>query len=304
MKILVVSGFLGAGKTTFIETMTRVTGRNFVVYENEYAETGIDAKRLEGDAGLNVWESLDNCICCSGKADFAASVLTISNSLDPEYLIVEPTGVAKLSSILDNIRGIEYDRITLLDPVTVVDATSFRQQRLQFPEIAQDQVQAASTIVLSKTDETLPEEVEALAKTLRQLNPTASLQTGLYSDLDQSWFSSLLEKKRGTQADDRPSACGSPSEDTETESVTLTSVSLPSPVDLIAFLNALAFGALGNILRAKGSLPCAGQWLRFDLVGQNWLITGEDDPDPSASCVVIGSNLNQKRIREKFQLEQ
>ncbi len=91
MKILVVSGFLGAGKTTFIQELVRRTGRDFAIYENEYGQADIDARRLRQDSDLKVWESTENCICCSGKQDFATSVLTISNTIDPEYLIVEPT---------------------------------------------------------------------------------------------------------------------------------------------------------------------------------------------------------------------
>ena len=125
MKILIVSGFLGAGKTTFIQAMTEITGRDFAVYENEYAGAGIDTKRLEENPELSVWESTENCVCCSGKADFAEAVLTISNSIDPEYLIVEPTGVAKLSNILENIRKIQYERITLLKPVSIIDFTNY-----------------------------------------------------------------------------------------------------------------------------------------------------------------------------------
>ncbi len=304
VKILVVSGFLGAGKTTFIKTLTQTVRRSFVVYENEYAGAGIDSKRLEDNKELSVWESLDNCICCSGKADFTASILTISNSLDPEYLIVEPTGLANLSNIVDNIRNIEYDRIMLLDPVAVVDAANFQQQRLLSPEIALDQVQTASTIVLSKMDTALPEEVEVLTQTIRQLNPTAEIEMDAYSNLDRSWFLDLLEERTTTQVGDRLPARPSSSDAISAENLTLTNVALPSPVELIALLNALSFGTLGDVLRAKGSLPCNEQWLRFDLVGQSWQITGEEEPDPVASCAIIGTHLNQERIRGKFQFMQ
>ena len=125
MKILVVSGFLGAGKTTFIKEMSKQTGRDFVVMENEYAEAGMDRAFLEEEKQINVWQLTDGCICCSMKNDFATSILTIANTLDPEYLIVEPTGIGVLSSVMENIRQIEYERITLLSPVTIIDANTF-----------------------------------------------------------------------------------------------------------------------------------------------------------------------------------
>lgn len=91
MKILIVSGFLGAGKTTLIKEMANKTKRDFVVMENEYGDVDIDSNILK-DEGMNIWELTEGCVCCTMKQDFASSILTIANSLDPEYLIVEPTG--------------------------------------------------------------------------------------------------------------------------------------------------------------------------------------------------------------------
>ena len=105
MKILIVSGFLGAGKTTFIRRLSRNIGKRFVILENEYGAAGIDGARLGKDVAEegNIWEMTEQCICCSGKKDFASSVLTIANAVDPEYLIVEPTGVGRLSKIIENL---------------------------------------------------------------------------------------------------------------------------------------------------------------------------------------------------------
>lgn len=119
MKILIVSGFLGAGKTTFIKRLARNVDQRFAILENEYGAAGIDGVRLgQNRQGTqkNVWEMTEQCICCIGKKDFAASVLTIANVVDPEYLIVEPTGVGSLARIIENLRQIEYERIQLLSP--------------------------------------------------------------------------------------------------------------------------------------------------------------------------------------------
>lgn len=130
MKILIVSGFLGAGKTTFIKRLARNVDQRFAILENEYGAAGIDGARLgQNRQGTqkNVWEMTEQCICCIGKKDFAASVLTIANVVDPEYLIVEPTGVGSLARIIENLRQIEYERIQLLSPVTIVDVYSYRR---------------------------------------------------------------------------------------------------------------------------------------------------------------------------------
>ena len=117
MKILVVSGFLGAGKTTFIRTLAERTKKDFAVMENEYGAVNVDGDFLEQTKDLNIWELTEGCICCSMQNDFATSIQTIANTVDPEYLIVEPTGVGMLSKIIENIQKIEYERITLLEPL-------------------------------------------------------------------------------------------------------------------------------------------------------------------------------------------
>ena len=135
MKILVVSGFLGAGKTTFIRTLAERTKKDFAVMENEYGAVNVDGDLLEQTKDLNIWELTEGCICCSMQNDFATSILTIANTVDPEYLIVEPTGVGILSKIIENIQKIEYERITLLEPLTILDGTMYDRCMSEFSEI-------------------------------------------------------------------------------------------------------------------------------------------------------------------------
>lgn len=135
MKILVVSGLLGAGKTTFIRTLAERTKKDFAVMENEYGAVNVDGDLLEQTKDLNIWELTECCICCSMQNDFATSILTIANTVDPEYLIVEPTGVGMLSKIIENIQKIEYERITLLEPLTILDGTMYDRCMSEFSEI-------------------------------------------------------------------------------------------------------------------------------------------------------------------------
>jgi len=135
MKILVVSGLLGAGKTTFIRTLAERTKKDFAVMENEYGAVNVDGDLLEQTKDLNIWELTEGCICCSMQNDFATSILTIANTVDPEYLIVEPTGVGMLSKIIENIQKIEYERITLLEPLTILDGTMYDRCMSEFSEI-------------------------------------------------------------------------------------------------------------------------------------------------------------------------
>lgn len=132
MKILIVSGFLGAGKTTFIRHLTDTLPQvDFAIFENEIGETDLDAKVLrDGDRSLNVYEMTENCVCCTGKADFLTNLMTILSALDPEVLIVEPTGAARLSALMGAIEGLQYDALELLPTLTLVDAGTFFRERM------------------------------------------------------------------------------------------------------------------------------------------------------------------------------
>ena len=98
--------------------------------ENEYGTAGIDADRLraeEGQSPVIIWEMTEGCICCSAKGDFSLSVLSIANTIDPEYLVIEPTGVGMLGNVLENVKKIEYQQVSILSPVTIADIYSCRR---------------------------------------------------------------------------------------------------------------------------------------------------------------------------------
>ncbi|WP_314921977.1 GTP-binding protein [Slackia exigua] len=296
MKVLVVSGFLGAGKTTFIQELVRRTGKDVVIYENEYGEADVDARRLRADSDLKVWESVENCICCSGKQDFATSVLTISNTLDPEYLIVEPTGVARLGRVMDNLAQVSWVRIELLAPVAVVDAGAWEAQRRNAPEVFDDQVENAASIVVSKLGALGAEQaVEQLAA---KLNPKAELVMGAWSDLPDEWWSSLLERRVDGSFDGAADAEGGFEPD-ELETMMLDYAALPTPSHLLWLLDAMSAGVFGRLDRAKGALPCGNQWIRFDLVERTWAVTGADEIEEDR-CIFIGHDLYRNGLREAF----
>ena len=298
MKILVVSGFLGAGKTTFIQELVRRTGRDFAIYENEYGQADIDARRLRQDSDLKVWESTENCICCSGKQDFATSVLTISNTIDPEYLIVEPTGVAKLQSILDNVNRVAWERISLLAPVTVVDAVSWQNQRTDFPEIFDNQLSAAASVVISKLAPGSEDAAEPIKQLAAEMNPQAEvIAESSYADIPDEWWNGLLTRALDGSVLKDPAS--EKDEGPDLETMALTHAELPSPTHLIWLLDAASAGVFGKLARAKGTLPCGNQWVKFDLVERAWAITG-DEPQEESRCVFIGRDLLRHGLREVF----
>ena len=299
MKILIVSGFLGAGKTTFIKALAKHTGKEFAILENEYGAAGIDKDRLETELAsgtVNIWEMTQGCICCSAKGDFALSVLSIANAVDPEYLVIEPTGVGKLGNIVENLKQIEYDRITLLAPVTVVDIHSYRRYLQEYPELYQDQIAEAGTILVSKTEQASAEEKQQIFSALRAINPTAEIVTDHYSLLPPDQWLHLLEKGRDGSLHHSPSSEASADSEQLPDSFTLKHVHMRSPESLFLFLEDLIRGHFGNIFRAKGQLPAGNTWLQFDVADSRYCVIS-CEPAADSEVVFIGTDIHRQPIR-------
>ena len=163
MKILLVSGFLGAGKTTFIKELAKNINLEFVVLENEYADIGVDKDFLD-EKNLNVWEMSEGCICCSMKGDFKSSIKRIYSEINPEYLVVEPTGVGMLSSIIENIRDINNNDIEILSPITLIDITSFNEYLETFNNFFIDNLKNTGKVILTKLENSSHFEIENIKK--------------------------------------------------------------------------------------------------------------------------------------------
>lgn len=295
MKVLVVSGFLGAGKTTFISELSRRTGRDFAVMENEYGQVGIDGSLLGQDAPeVNIFELTEGCICCSMKSDFASSVLTIANTVDPEYLIVEPTGVGLLSRIMSNLSQIEYERITILSPVTIVDGRSFDRFLDEYPEIMKDQISSSSTVLISKMEGAFDDERIEIASKIRSMSPSADVISNHYSTLPDSWWNGILERGLAASIPEKGNA------EVDMENLGLEKIRLDSFDELILFLNGAVSGVFGKICRAKGFLEVGNLSVRFDVVGSDYSITGSERTGDS-KAVFIGNGLRRSWIRSFLQ---
>lgn len=303
VKILIISGFLGAGKTTFIQALANRTERDFAVYENELGQNNVDGETLKQEE-LSIWESTENCICCTGKADFSSAILTISNSLDPEFLVVEPSGAAHLGVLLDSIQRVCYDRISLLNPITLVDSRSFISQRRSAQTLWEDQVRAAKTLMCTKAENLLPEEEAQLKRLLAQLNPAAEIITQPYAQSPDSWWDSLLTSPYGESTENvsprSDNTVASAPTGNDMEQFSLGRFQLPSPAHLFLLLDDIAHGQYGQILRAKGVADCGnGIYLRFDLVDGIWNVTGgeTENDTPKLSAVFIGKKIYRSRLR-------
>lgn len=298
MKILVISGFLGTGKTTFIRELAKRTKRDFAVMENEYGAVNVDGDLLEksGDGSLNIWELTEGCICCSMQTDFATSILTIANTVDPEYLIVEPTGVGMLSKIIENIKKIEYERITLLQPITILDGVMYERCMREFEEICKNQIQSAGRILVSKMEHAEEEDRCSLKRALEALNPGAEICVSHYSGQDDVWWDSLLTSYLAQEIPKTEE------QKLNLENIGLTEVCLQTEQELFLFLQGVVSGVFGDICRAKGYLPVGKGWLRFDVTDHTYSITGIEEM-PESKCIFIGKELKRSWLREVLQKE-
>lgn len=296
MNILIVSGFLGAGKTTFIKELSKRTQKEFVILENEYATSGVDGERLkkESNKDINIWELTEGCVCCSAKGDFAESVLTISNTLDPDYLVIEPTGVAKLFNLIENLQQIEYDRIKLLAPITIVDVWSIDRYLQEFPDIYKNQIQASDKIILSKTEELSDKELEQIIQKIHMIHADCEITNQHYTNMESDWWNDLLSKYYdGTLI---------PEEKQEYANVldtfSLTNISTATIEGFIIFLENVIRNHYGNIVRAKGNIQISDCNAQFDMVDGRYSILLGAYEGQESKAIFIGNGIKKQKIRK------
>ena len=191
-KIDIISGFLGAGKTTFIKKMLKEAfkGEQVVLIENEFGEIGIDGGFLK-ESGIEIREMNSGCICCSLVGDFGESLKEVVDTYHPDRIIIEPSGVGKLSDVIKAVQDVQGELDAQLNSfTTMVDATKCRIYKNNFGEFFSNQVEYAGAIILSRTDKAKPEKIEESYQILRELNQKAPIIT---TPIEQLTGEKLLE---------------------------------------------------------------------------------------------------------------
>lgn len=184
-KIEIISGFLGAGKTTLIKKMLKevFAGEKVVLIENEFGEIGIDGGFLK-EAGVQITEMNSGCICCSLVGDFGTALKEVIEDYAPDRILIEPSGVGKLSDVTKAVQGVAaHEPVELNSSVTVVDGQKCRMYMKNFGEFFNNQVEHAGTIVISRTQKMTEEKLEACVKMLREKNETATIITTPWEEL-------------------------------------------------------------------------------------------------------------------------
>ena len=196
-KIDIYSGFLGAGKTTLIKKMLKESfgGEQVVLIENEFGEIGIDGGFLK-DAGINITEMNSGCICCSLVGDFGTALKDVIHTYHPDRIIIEPSGVGKLSDVCKAVMDVNCEEtpLSLNSLVTVADAGKCKMYMKNFGEFYNNQVESAHTIVLSRTQNVSQEKLDACVALLREKNAEAAIVTTPWDDLTGAQLLAAMEK--------------------------------------------------------------------------------------------------------------
>ena len=330
-KIDIISGFLGAGKTTFIKKLLKeaIAGEKVVLIENEFGEIGIDGGFLK-DSGIEIREMNSGCICCSLVGDFGRSLEEVLTKYQPDRVIIEPSGVGKLSDVMNAVKNVASEiEVMLNSAVTVVDVNKCRMYMKNFGEFFNNQIENAGTIVLSRTDVADPKKVQGAVEMLRQHNAKATIVTTPCSELTGAQLLEMIEQEDDMAEElmkearehmhehhhhhdhDDDCDCGCHDHDHHhhhhaDEVFTSWGKETPHKFNedkLKETLDELAnTEEYGIILRAKGIVPSDGtDWLYFDLVPGEYEIR-KGNPDITGKLCVIGSKLAEDKLAELFEV--
>ena len=335
VKIDIISGFLGAGKTTLIKKLLKdgFQGEQVVLIENEFGEIGIDGGFLK-EAGIQIREMNSGCICCSLVGDFGTSLKEVVTKYNPDRILIEPSGVGKLSDVIKAVQGVQDEvDIKLNSYTTVVDAKKCKMYMKNFGEFFDNQIQYAGAIIMSRTDIASEKKVQESLELLRSLNKDAAIITTPIENLDGKKLVEVMEHPVSLEQemleeehehhhhhdedDDEHEhhhehhydehgvcSCGHHHHHDHDADEVFTSWGKEtahkySREDLDKALHALDEGAYGMILRAKGIVDGGDTWYEFDMV------PGEHEirpcgPDVTGKLCVIGSKLKEHEIAELF----
>ncbi len=324
-KIDIFSGFLGAGKTTLIKKLIQESfaGQQIVLIENEFGEIGIDGGFLQ-QSGIRINELNAGCICCSLVGDFRTALQQVVEQYHPDRILIEPSGVGKLSDVTRAVEGVsEHLDVELNSFVTVADVNKVKLYMKNFGEFYDDQVSHASCILLSRTQTAPEDKVAAAVALLRQKNPTATIVTTDWNNLTGEQILKAMSTQSDFKAElvamaaqanaehehehhhdhDGECCCGHHHDHHADEVFTSWGVETArrfSKAEIEHALEELDSGKYGMILRSKGIVDGgADGWLEFDYVPGEHEVRAHN-ADIGGKLVVIGSKLDEAAIAALF----
>lgn len=330
VKIDIISGFLGSGKTTLIKKLLKegLNTEKVVLIENEFGEISIDSGILR-DSGIEIKEMNSGCICCSLVGDFATALKEALKKFSPQRVIIEPSGVGKLSGVLEACKKVsEQTDASINMCIAVVDSVKYRLYLNNFGEFFRDQIRYAKTIVLSRTQFMEEHKLAELVKDIQSQNSKANIVTTPWDTLTGNLLVFAAEKEADKPVENRlklkiqyyntdlssrqsinhhnhGSSCNcvtSPQKSVAFESWGAETPRNFSKTDLQNIFRLVENKKYGNVLRAKGIVPARQEsWLQFDYVPGEIQIS-PITPDYTGRICVIGERLNKAELSKLFNL--
>ena len=324
-KIDIISGFLGAGKTTLINKLIKegYAGEKLVLIENEFGDIGIDGGFLE-ESGINITEMNSGCICCSLVGDFGDALRRVISEYHPDRVLIEPSGVGKLSDVMKAVHSVETDDVKLNCRTVVVDAGKCKMYMKNFGEFFNDQIEHAACVVFSHTSKTSEEKLHEAVKLVRQHNETARIISTDWNELSGEQMLYTMEGANSIEEDlhemldyerhhhhhhedGEECHCHEHHHHHHHADEVFTSwgretVRAYAMADMEKILSALANEEkYGTILRAKGIVKCeCGEWMHFDYVPGEVDVRCGNKAGVIGKICVIGAHINEETIAELF----
>ena len=339
-KVDIFSGFLGAGKTTLIKKLIAegYDTKNIVLIENEFGEIGVDTGFLR-ESGIKINEMVAGCICCTLVGDFGKALNEVIEQYDPDRILIEPSGVGKLSDVIIAVQDLKNDKIELNGFTTVVDAKRYKMYMENFGEFFANQVEHASSIFLSHQQSMTSAELDEVVKDIRTLNKTAQVVTTDWDQLSGAKMLEVMESDKTLNAEldddehehcehhhdhdhdehehhhhdhdhDHECGCGhhhhhhhhhhGHDADEVFDEVGAQTSNKYTKAELEDIIDSL--DECGEVIRAKGIVENAdGGWLEFDYVPGEGEVR-ETGAEATGMVAVIGTRLNKEKLHELFKL--
>lgn len=300
IKVDIISGFLGAGKTTLIKKLLKAyENEKVILVENEFGDIGIDADIVERD-GFDVFEITSGCICCIMKKDFIKIFDRILQEYNPERVIIEPTGISILSEIVDVLKMPKFaGRCVINSLITVIDGINYLQHRDIFGEFFEDQIINAGMLIISKSQMIDRETLEENIKSLKELNSQSPIITANWSEMNHEEIQSLLKLDLNIDFDDLFYTEYKPCSDNQFDTLGIKTSKKFTEDSLKEALEKLKESEFGMVIRGKGFLKGANQDLEFSYANGQYEIY-ESKLESTGKLCIIGKDLKDKKIKELF----
>ncbi|ACO86727.1 GTP-binding protein [Clostridium botulinum] len=299
IKVNLISGFLGAGKTTLIKkVLENVKEEKIVIIENEFGEVAIDGDLIKKE-GFDVFELRSGCICCMMKQDFEDSLQKVIEEYKPDRIIIEPTGISSLSQLLDILEKDNFkDKININRVITVVDSTSYLEEKDAFGEFYMDQVENAEILIVSKTQMVDKSTLKKVKESLRECNKKASIKTLAFEEFNKEYILNFLDEDSSRDIK-RDSVEVMISTEDGFESLGVKTNKIFEIREINEIVSKLFTGKYGDVIRIKGFLKGEKEIIQINCTKKVHNIETVEDSKEIKICI-IGQDLRKKKIQFLF----